>query len=139
MYAVGKRKTHLKASELHISNREGYWLGQTLLLENAVESYQKWLGQLSHLIAQNIKNCESINDSNVSGTEWFKNNFKIIINIDRGTQANVDTIRNFLTYKIKQNLEMSQNETKFTNIYGIEFNFTNLFIILCQELFHLYI
>ena len=140
LYIAGKRKTHLTASELHISNWQGYWMKETMLLERGSETYDKWLGRLAVLIADNIKYCTIYdNATNLSGTNWFKTNFKIIINIDRGTQANVDSIRNFLTYRIKQNLKMKQNEAIFTNSSGITFNFSNLYLIVTQELFHIFI
>ena len=60
-------------------------------------------------------------------------------NIDRGTTANAEHIRNCMLYYMKDNLDIDQTTTEWTNQYGITFDFTEYFVFVGQELYHLVI
>lgn len=68
--------------------------------------------------------------------------FKNIFNIDRGSEANADTIRNAMVYKIKQKLDLPQTATYYINRNTkpwIKYDFRDYYVIVTQELFHLVI
>ena len=65
--------------------------------------------------------------------------FHHYFNIDRGTVANVDHIRNCMLYYMKKKLNIDQTETSWTNKHDICFDFTKYYVVVGQELFHLVI
>lgn len=134
---AGQRKTKIEASDFHVNYGNHYCCSDPLLLEKAGESYDKAIGHMAKILANNMKKCKYVKGG------WADFKFHQYINIDRGTQANPRHVRNVLLYYVKKilfsHLDNPQEQTEYTNDYGIKFDFTEYFIYLGQELYHLVI
>ena len=123
-----KQKVRLNASCNHICDDWGYQIGNTRLLEKAGEGYDVILvQQLAFLIARNMKLCKSCND--------FANS----LNLDTGTESNVENIRNCLLEGIFKYLELSDDATHFKNDHGVIFKLDTFRISVSQETQHMII
>ena len=126
----GKRKTVINASELHIHIGLHYPINNYRLLPNCGETYEYVFGDIAAAAVRNMKNCTTAN-------EEF--DFHHYFNIDRGSLANVEHIRNCMLYYMKDKLGIDQTSTQWINECGIVFDFTQYFVIVGQELYHLVI
>ncbi len=134
VYIVGRRKAKINATELHINTYEGFQVGPTRLLENGGETYEKWIDTLATIIVHNMQS--ALQDC-YNSTEWP---FHHVLNIDRGTQTNPDNIRNCIVYMVKTKLDLSQNAVQWRNEKtGHIYDFRDYYVIVSQELFHLFI
>lgn len=134
---IGQRKTKIEASDFHVNYGNHYCSPDPLLLEKAGESYGKTIGHLAKIVANNMRKCNSIKGG------WKNFTLHHYINIDRGTTANPNHVRNCLLYFLKKelfpHLNDPQSQTSYTNDFGLTFDFTKYFIYLGQELYHLVI
>ena len=65
--------------------------------------------------------------------------FRHYLNIDRGTQSNPVNVRNALMHYLKKELGLKSNEYIYTNNDGVTFDFRYYYVIVGQELFHLFL
>lgn len=104
------------------------------MFPNGGETYEIFLSEAAAIAAKNMKiatKCEN---------NWINYQFRNIFNIDRGSQSNCDTIRNAMVYLIKKELEIPQFVTQYENKKtGILYDFTEYYVMVTQELFHLVI
>lgn len=130
MYIARHQKETMDTTQLHIQNWQTFLVGQPRLLPNGGESYEILFDELADIIANNLERAEKC-----VGGDWSKYIFHHCINIDRGTLANPDTVRQILVYKIKDKLGIDHRQSKFREY----FDFSKYFIRLSQELYHLVI
>lgn len=115
----------MKISHSRIINSCGLVVGYTKWLPHGGEPYKLLIPHYAHWIAEMIQQCRT--KYNGKFIKDFFNN----INIDRGTIANPDTIRNALLYETKKILSIPQQQTTFTNEDGVEVNFQDWYINVC--------
>ena len=131
---TGNRKNKINVTQLHIQNWQTFLRGQFRLLPNGGESYDIMLDEMADIITKNLMNAVKCPQG------WNNYQFHHCINIDRGTLANPDIIRNFLVYKIKEKLGMSQKQEIYSNIHtGRTYDFRKYYVSVSQELYHLVI
>ena len=65
--------------------------------------------------------------------------FRHYINIDRGTSSNPLNVRNALIYYLKKELGLKSDEYIFMNNQDVIFDFRYYYVIVGQELFHLFL
>ena len=129
-----KRKQRIKTTQLHIQTYQTYLTGQPRLFPGGGESYEIFIDEAASIVAENMKIAKYCPGG------WDRYKFRNIFNIDRGTLANPETIRNAMVYKIKEKLGIPQKVTYWSNPQtGIFYNFREYHVIVSQELFHLVI
>ena len=125
-----RRRTVIEASELHINIGLHYPINNCRLLEKCRETYEHVFGDIASAAVRNMKICIQP-ESDFDFYHYF--------NIDRGSLANPNHIRNCMLFYIKQKLHIDQTATEWTNNNGITFDFTQYYVIVGQELYHLVI
>lgn len=129
-----QRKRRTNTTELHIQNWQAILKGQFRILPNGSECYEIFLDELADIIKNNI--CTATKA--IGG--WSNYRFHHVFNIDRGTQANPNILRNGLIYKLKQKLGCNQWDTYYKNeSTGKIFHFDQYYLRVGQELYHLVI
>ena len=125
----------MDTTQLHIQNWQTFLMGQPRLLPNGGESYEIIFDEMAQIIANNMQQA-----TKCVGGNWDNYEFHHCINIDRGTLANPDTVRNVLVYKIKSKLGMlSIDEVYHNRTTGRSYDFKEYYVRLSQELYHLVI
>ena len=127
----------MDTTQLHIQNWQTFLRGQLRLLPNGGESYEILFDEMAQIIADNMLLAEKP-PQNVDN--WDDYEFHHCINIDRGTLANPDVVRNCLVSKIKTKVGCYQTDKVFRNLdTGRDYDFTQYYVRVSQELYHLVI
>ena len=121
------------ATEVRVMNKWMQLVGETVLLENGSERYYILFKQMGKRVATNMKFCKWIE----GGWNWFYN--YVSIDFDRATACKPDKIREILLFWIKYYLNLSNETEYYINPHGILFKFKSFFIIVSQEIQHIYI
>ena len=100
------------------------------MLPKCAETYEHVFGDIAESAARNMQIC-------IQSESEF--DFYHYFNIDRGTLSNPDHIRNCMLFYMKQSLNIEQTSKEWTNQHGITFDFTEYYVIVGQELYHLVI
>ena len=164
---AARRKTVINASDLHISVDMNWMVGGPRLMPRGGETYELEMGDIAKCIADNMvqvkhmhnnllyyfddrDNDEMYDEEFIQSLGGFIEGgrgrnadalfeFKHNLNIDRGTFVNPDNVRNVLLYFVKIHLGMQQDEFQYSNDYGVHFDFRYYYILVSQELLHLYL
>ena len=123
----------IKTTQSRVVNKWGMMVGDTVLLENGNEKYYVIFKQMAKRIAKNMKFAKWIE----GGWKSFYN--YVSINFDRATASDPSTIRDILLFFIKHYLNISNDSIYYVNPHGICFKFTSFFIIVSQEIQHIFI
>lgn len=118
----------MKISHNRIINSCGLVVGYTKWLPHGAEPYKLLIPHYADWIAEMMTECRPKYNGNYL-YDFFNN-----INFDKGTSANPDHIRNALLYEMKNILKIPQSDTRFTNKYGVTFNFEEWYINVCLYL-----
>ena len=122
------KKVRLNASCNHICDDWGYQIGNTRLLEKAGEGYDVILvHHLAGCVARNMRLCKRCED------------FSVSLNLDTGTETNVENIRNCLMEGIFKHLSLSPHAKSFKNQHGVVFKLDEFRISVSQETQHMII
>lgn len=159
----GSRKTVINASDLHIGIDMNWLIGGPRLMPRGGETYELEMGDIAKCIADNMRKVKHIHknllyyfdgDDEMYDSEFIDSlggymeegdsngalfEFKHNLNIDRGTFVNANNVRNVLLYFIKKHLKIKCEEFYYKNEYGIHFDFRYYYVLIGQELLHLYL
>lgn len=115
-------KNRLDASCQHLHCKYGYQINDTLLLAKGAESYEKTIVQhVGHTISDNMKLCKYIDTSKYD----FTKEINIGLNLDIGSECNVDNVRNCIVHGIRQGLGydiVDDDRHSFNNVHNIDFD-----------------